>query len=184
MKILLSFFTLFAVPLLLSGQIYNDYIGAGHQEGVIVSSSSQTTSDVQSINGSGLGKDLVGASRFLSHASLGATLEDLLYVDSMGYEAWLEEQMSLPAASYAELVTPIDNLLYEYHLELGEDPEDYFVTAIHFRYAWSHLIMHAPDVLRHRVALALSEIFVISDISDLEIRGYGLADYYDLLSEH
>jgi uncharacterized protein (DUF1800 family) len=41
--------------------------------------------------------------------------------------------------------------------------------------------MHDKDLLRQRVALALSELFVISLDSDLSNQGYGLADYYDVL---
>ncbi|MEM9821446.1 MAG: DUF1800 domain-containing protein [Bacteroidota bacterium] len=184
MRILLSLFICIFFHGLAGSQIYNDYIGTGHNEGVIVSSSTQQSNGQATIDGSGFGKDLAGASRLMAHATLGANLEEILQLDEMGYESWLEEQMELPATSYGSLITPIDDLLYEYHLELGGDPDQYFVTAQHFRYAWSHIIMNAPDVLRHRVALALSEIFVISDNSDLIIRGEGLADYYDLLSEH
>lgn len=184
MRILCTLFVFIYLPLQLSSQVYSDFVGAGHDEGVIVTSSSQGNSNQLTINGSGLGNDLIGASRFMSHATLGARLEDLMYVDSIGYEAWIEEQMEVPRTSYLETLEPINDVFYEYHIELGGDPEDYFVTSIQFRCAWSHIIMNAPDALRHRVALALSELLVISDQSDLQIRGFGLADYYDVLSKH
>jgi uncharacterized protein (DUF1800 family) len=41
--------------------------------------------------------------------------------------------------------------------------------------------MKSEDLLRQKVALALSEIFVISINSGLSDQGYGLADYYDVL---
>jgi len=182
-NVLILLFNLF-FPFLLYSQIYDDYIGAGHAQGVIVSSSSQENEDRQSINGAGVDEDLAGASRFMSHASLGANLEDLLYVSSIGYEAWLEEQFELPATSYEETMVPIDEKLKEIYLQLGGDPEEYYVSAQHFRLAWSHIAQTAPDVLRHRVALALSEILVVSTDSDLFQRGYGIGSYYDMLSKH
>ncbi len=45
--------------------------------------------------------------------------------------------------------------------------------------------MDAPDLLRQRVALALSEIFVVSDTADaLFLTPGSVASYYDLLLEH
>ncbi len=181
----ISILPLFLILSLLSNaQIYNDYIGTGHSEGVIVSSSSQESDDDLTINGAGHGKDLAGASRFMSHAALGANLEELIYVDSIGFEAWLEEQFDLPATSYSATLEAIDAIYYDYYIQLGLDPDLYEVTTEHFRYAWSHVVQTESDVLRHRVALALSEILVVSSDSDLFQRGYGLASYYDMLSEN
>ncbi len=184
MKKPLLLFTLFSLPLLLFSQIYNDYIGTGHDEGVIITSSHQSSSNQTTINGSGHAKDLAGASRFLSHATLGGSLEDIMYVESVGYEDWLEEQFNMPMTSYFETVEEIDPIYYDYYIQLGGDPEEYYINSIPFRYAWSHVTQTAPDVLRHRIALALSEILVISTDSDLSERGYGIASYYDVLSEH
>ena len=38
------------------------------------------------------------ASRFLSQASMGATREQIARVQSIGYAAWLDEQIALPAS--------------------------------------------------------------------------------------
>lgn len=178
----ISFLPLLFIPLLSFAQIYTDYLGAGHNEGVIVSSSSQEADDDLTINGAGHGKDLAGASRFMTHAALGASLDDLIYVDSIGFEAWIDEQLAMPATSYEGTLESIDALFYDYYVTLGLDPELYEVTAEQFRYSWSHIAQTAPDLLRHRIALALSEILVISSDSDLFQRGYGLASYYDVLS--
>ena len=184
MKVLITFLLSLSFPFLLTSQIYDDFIGAGQNEGVVVTSSSQENPNQLTVDGSGLGRELIGASRFLSHATLGANLDDILYVDEIGYEAWLDEQMAIPATSYLNALEPINDLVYEYYLALGGDPEQYFVGDTQFRYTWSHVLMNSPDVLRHRIALALSEIFVISTQSDLVGKGFGVADYYDLLSEH
>jgi uncharacterized protein (DUF1800 family) len=50
--------------------------------------------------------------------------------------------------------------------------------------AWWKLAMTAPDQLRQRVAFALSEIFVVSDVNTTlfnNARGEGLSNYYDIL---
>jgi uncharacterized protein (DUF1800 family) len=168
----------------LTAQAYDDYIGAGHKEGVIVTSSDQEQSDDLTLDGSGLGRDLIGTSRFLSQATLGANLGYINYVDSMGYDSWLEEQFNAPMTSYLEVTQEISAHLYDIYIQAGGDPEDYPVNLLQFRYAWSHIVMNAQDVLRHKVALALSEILVISTQSDLQAFGYGLADYYDILARN
>lgn len=184
MKKISILFCLFLISSFSYSQIYDDYIGAGHAEGVIVSSSSQESEDDLALNGAGVGKDLSGASRFMSQAALGASLEELLYVDSIGYDAWLEEQFNMPGVSYLEVMEPINDLMYEYYIELGGVPEDYILTAEQFRYAWSHIVQTEQDVLRHRVTLALSEILVTSSDSELFERGEAIASYYDVLSSN
>lgn len=184
MKNTLTILVCLFLSFLVHGQIYFDYIGAGHDEGVIVTSSSQENDNKLTINGSGLGKDLIGTSRFMSHASLGASLDELIFVDSLGFEPWMETQFNMPMTSYVDVLEPIDATVYDIYIEIGGDPEEYMTTFQAFRFAWSHIAQTAPDVLRHRIALALSEILVVSSDSDLSQSGFGLASYYDLLSEN
>src|SRR5262249_35710261 len=47
--------------------------------------------------------------------------------------------------------------------------------------AWWKIALTAPDQLRQRVALALSEIFVVSDVAFDNSATDGLANYYDML---
>ena len=63
----------------LQAQVYGDYVGAGHTEGVSVfSSSSSGTGNAQNtVDGSGLGIDAPAAARFLNYASLGADYETI-----------------------------------------------------------------------------------------------------------
>ncbi|MDB5327255.1 MAG: hypothetical protein JWM57_2824, partial [Phycisphaerales bacterium] len=50
--------------------------------------------------------------------------------------------------------------------------------------AWWKTVATAPDPLRHRIATALSELFVVSEISDtIDGNIPGLASYYDMLSD-
>ncbi len=54
----------------------------------------------------------------------------------------------------------------------------------HFQYAWWESNIGNQDLLRQRVALALSEIMVISRESNIGDYGIGLGDYYDVLKDN
>jgi uncharacterized protein (DUF1800 family) len=94
----------------------------------------------------------VEASRFLSQASMGATREQIVRVQTVGYSAWLDEQMALPASGtrWDWLVAGGHSILDKKFSESGADACQ-----------WVKLIS-APDTLRQRVTLALSEIAVTS----------------------
>ena len=143
----------------------------------------QTASGEKTINKVGLEGPLMEASRFLSQASLGADLELTHRVAEMGIEAWIDEQMSLPQNELLETLNAVYAEVIEWYLLNGGDPDEISARPSWtvFNYAWWESHMRAEDVLRHKVALALSEIFVISFDSDLSGHGPGLADYYDLL---
>jgi uncharacterized protein (DUF1800 family) len=93
------------------------------------------------------------AASFLGKAGFGATSADLSHLQSVGLQAWLQEQFALPretahwdwlvAKGYDVAANAINN-------QVGFDNT-----------AWRQLIV-SKDVLRQRVALALSEIIVVS----------------------
>lgn len=143
----------------------------------------QSASGEKTINKIGLEGPLMEASRFLSQASLGADLALTQRVAEMGIEAWIDEQMSLPQTEILETLNAVYADVIEWYLLNGGDPDEISARPSWtvFNYAWWESHMRAEDVLRHKVALALSEIFVISFDSDLSGHGPGLADYYDLL---
>jgi uncharacterized protein (DUF1800 family) len=92
------------------------------------------------------------ASRFLAQASMGATREQIVRVQTVGYNAWLDEQMALPASG-----TRWDWLVAGGHSALDKKNSESGADACQ----WVKLIT-APDTLRQRVTLALSEIAVTS----------------------
>jgi uncharacterized protein (DUF1800 family) len=114
------------------------------------------------------------AFRFLNQASMGATQAEARRVVDMGYEAWIDEQMQMPAS----LSAPYVNAGFEL---TGDVVRGSRVGA------WVNNAVNGRDQLRQRVALALSEILVVSDTGN-NIKYYkwelSLADYYDLLSQH
>ena len=71
-QLTLLIFTLGIIPL--CGQLYDDYLGAGHDLGITVQSSSDfgAAQAQNTINGSGLDGRKMAASRFLFQAGFGA----------------------------------------------------------------------------------------------------------------
>lgn len=119
------------------------------------------------------------AARFLLQAGFAATTQDIATVRSIGFEAWLNSQFNAPIgiAGWEWLnqrgYATVDNSTAYYD---NSYPGDCMI--------WSQL-MTSPDSLRKRVALALSEIFVVS-LSGLDFnwRSHGIAHYWDTLVTH
>jgi uncharacterized protein (DUF1800 family) len=116
------------------------------------------------------------AFRFLNQATFGATEADAQAVISMGYAAWIDQQLQRPAslelphvqAAFASYPPGAD------FTRLHEDRID----------IWLRNALNAPDQLRQRVAFALSEIMVISQLSPLVGYPWGSASYYDMLAQN
>lgn len=112
------------------------------------------------------------AFQFLNQATFGATEAEAARLQDMGYEAWIDEQLALPASlqlPFIESQPPV-----QFPFQLHEDRVD-----IWFRHA-----IGAPDQLRQRVAFALSEIMVVSQLGALNNAPWALADYYDMLARN
>jgi len=112
------------------------------------------------------------ASRFLGQAGFGATDAQIGRVQTLGYSGWLDEQFAAPRSQGH----------YDWMVERGYD----VTTNINNfngtdNTLWRKLIS-SPDVLRQRITLALSEIFVVS-MTGLPInwRGFVAAAYMDVL---
>ncbi len=119
------------------------------------------------------------AARFLLQAQFSASDADIASVRALGCSAWLERQVAQPlgpsgwdwlnAQGYGDVLNPAK--YYD-----STVPGDYMI--------WSQL-MTAPDSLRKRMALALSEFFVVSlNGLDFGWRSHALAHYWDTLVAH
>jgi uncharacterized protein (DUF1800 family) len=114
------------------------------------------------------------AARFLAQASLSSTATEIAQVQAVGYSAWLDAQMALPRSS-----TNVEWLRSK-----GYD------DAVKFRntqagadaMVWRKLIS-SGDPLRQRVALALSEIIVVSvaGITNTGFRQFAAGNFMDIL---
>lgn len=165
----------------LNGQLYTDYIGAGHNSGVTVTASSftGTSGPEKTLDGSGLNHDIFEASRFLAQSTFGAQLDELEdFADEWAYEAWIDSQFVKPAS----LMTPKMEAIWDQILEESDNPDEEFGPyALHFNYAWWENNIGNEDLLRQRVAYALSQILVISYNSDLSNWAESITSYYDIL---
>jgi uncharacterized protein (DUF1800 family) len=102
-------------------------------------------------------------------------LTDINTLVSDGYNTWIASQMALPETSH----------LTETRADAAAFPNtgNYAITQNNRQEAWWKVSVTAPDQLRQRVAFALSEIFVVSDVaSSLAEEPEALANYYDLLA--
>ena len=129
-------------------------------------------------------EQLDSASRLTARGTLGMPFADIEAIAATGEEAWLERQFALPVGSHQAVVDELQGRLaagelVELERQFG-DPRFLFR-----RLAWWQQEITAPDVLRQRIALALSEILVVSDrVDDLAADPYALSNYYDTLLEH
>jgi uncharacterized protein (DUF1800 family) len=115
------------------------------------------------------------AARFLLQAQFSASSAEVAAVQSQGYAGWLDQQFQAPSS-----LTGWDWLVSRgYNTDVFANsiaPADYMV--------WMQLVT-SPDALRKRVALALSEIFVVSSLSmGISGRAFAMAAYWDLLVAH
>ena len=110
--------------------------------------------------------------RFLRQASFGPAEGDVVSLQTIGYEAWIDDQMNAPASSQIQ------------HLGALPPPENGAEGQRNRLEAFFKYALENNDQLRQRMAFALSEIMVVSDQGALSNRSGGLASYYDVLSEH
>lgn len=175
--------------LLLSLQVYTQGIVLGQGgKGIVSTRTSDAASEPdRTVDNSGVDAELQAASRFLARATLGATMEDIRDVSSAGIESWIDRQLTLPPSNYAGKTIDIAEFLYQECVDnFGAEGcrMAFNLNKTMFRYAWWDNAINGEDKLRQRLALALSEILVISDESQLNSFPHGVAYYYDLLMTH
>jgi uncharacterized protein (DUF1800 family) len=118
------------------------------------------------------------AARFLMQAQLSATDDDIAALRSQGFEPWLSSKMSEAMSQ-----SGFDWLASRGYNEVNESR--YFASNAIFDYMVWQQLMVAPDGVRKRAALALSEIFVVSlNALDFNWRSQGLAHYWDQLNSN
>ena len=185
MKYLFTFLIAISSISIVTAQDYTDYIGAGHSEGItVISSSEEVGSEAfKTIDGAGMNSRLFETGRFLSQATMGADLDLINIVKNMDYGVWIDQQITEPVTY---LQSEVEDIWEEYLDTLEsrgyEDPQDAFGPAMpELTSAWWHNNMVASDLIRQKVAFALSEMFVISSNSDLGGEAIAMAHYYDKL---
>jgi uncharacterized protein (DUF1800 family) len=179
----LLFISIFFVNAL-HAQLYNDYIGAGHNSGITVTASSSVGSSTpqKTLDASGMDHKTFEASRFLAQATFGANIDVIEdFRDDWEYERWIDSQF----VKRLDLITPAVDDVWAEVLSESDDPDNEFGPyALHFNYAWWTQNIGNEDLLRQRIAYALSQILVISYNSDLVNWAESISSYYDVLLEH
>ncbi len=150
----------------------SDTFGAGDLARFIENVFSDGTFEVAGRQIEGTAPTLEEASRFLTQASLSSRIQDIETVSSVGFDAWIDAQF-LETPGY---IQPGVEWWYE-------NEENVF--WVHRHYSWWDQIMNSPDLLRQRIAVALSEIYVVSDQAlDGGAATRGMADFYDMLLDN
>ena len=175
------------------GQTPTFYLGAGNGNVSVTASSELEQSQwherataEKTISGEGLDEPYFLASRFLAQSTFGANQDLIDHVVEVGFEAWIDEQLVIAPTNMLEKLYEIDAEVNAWFLANGGDSTEISVRPnwVRFNYAWWDANIRNRDLLRQRVAFALSEIFVISFQSELEGYGDGVASYYQMLSDH
>lgn len=112
------------------------------------------------------------AFQFLNQATFGATETAANDVIAMRYEAWIDDQLQKRPSlqlPHIQSITPP-----QFMFELQPDRAD----------IWFRNSLNGDDQLRQRVAFALSEVMVVSELGVLSNQPYALASYYDILARN
>ena len=139
----------------------------------------------------------VQAARFLSQTTMGPTEESILELRTIGFEAWIDQQMATepsllePYIDYLNSRFAADKADIENKDKLARDFA-YFtngtVTEVQWQNvetAWMRAACFGEDQLRQRIAWAYSQLFVVSfNNSILGSFTNGVSNYYDMLLEN
>lgn len=116
------------------------------------------------------------AARFLAQASMGITREQIARVRTLGYSAWIDEQIAMPSGQTR----------WDWMIAKGYDAPRYDGTEDGIDACLWRKLMSSPATLRQRMTLALSDILVVS-LGGLVGRpwlAFSVAAYLDLLEAH
>jgi uncharacterized protein (DUF1800 family) len=118
------------------------------------------------------------AARFLLHAQFSSTDADIAAVRLNGADLWLNQQMNMPSGESAW-----DWLTAQGYSAI--DSNNNYNNSNQANYMAWHQIMTVPDGVRQRIALALSEFFVVS-ISGIQLNWpqFAMAAYWDVLTKN
>jgi uncharacterized protein (DUF1800 family) len=118
------------------------------------------------------------SARLLTQATFGPKQSEIDALKGASIDAWITTQLTLPFTAHR-------TAMLNDHTTYGGSSSFTNWNALfagNRQAAWWKTVLTAPDQLRQRVAFALSELFVISDVSlGNDNQAEPLAAYYDLL---
>lgn len=114
------------------------------------------------------------AFQFLNQTTFGALESEADRVIATRREAWIDDQMTKPVSLHLPHVQLIGQSQIGMDFLLQNDRVD----------IWFRNALSGEDQLRQRVAFALSEIMVVSQLGALNNAPFALADFYDVLARN
>ncbi|NBU24265.1 MAG: DUF1800 family protein [Gammaproteobacteria bacterium] len=122
------------------------------------------------------------AFRFLNQATFGATESEATRLIGLGdssnaYSRWIDEQVGKPVS----LLLPGVEAVYPNPVPTGFDPGS--LNTIR-QEQWFANVLRGDDQLRQRVAFALSQIMVVSQVGALNPTPFATADFQDMLARN
>lgn len=122
------------------------------------------------------------AYRFLNQATFGATESEATRLMALGdsttaYSRWIDAEIAKPASVQLQAV----ELAYPNPVPTGFSPATLHANRME---QWFYNVLRGDDQLRQRVAFALSEIMVVSQIGTLQNYPFATADFFDTLSRN
>lgn len=119
------------------------------------------------------------AARFLQHAQFSSSEADIAAIKLQGSAGWLDQQMALNSSTGG----------YDWLMQRGYgviDKNKFYEMEYHSNYMAWYQIMAAPDGVRRRVALALSEFFVVSGagVGTISWPQFAMGAYWDVLCKN
>lgn len=120
------------------------------------------------------------AFRFLNQASFGATESGANQLVALGdntnsYARWIDAEIAKPAS----LLNPAVEAAFPNPVPQGFNIASLNATRLE---KWFENVLRGNDQLRQRVAFALSEILVVSQVGALQNLPFATADFHDLLA--
>ena len=112
------------------------------------------------------------AFQFLNQATFGATEAEAADVISQRFERWIDGEVARrPSLQLPHMLSlPPPQFMGQLHVDRVD--------------IWFRNSLWGADQLRQRVAFALSEIMVVSQLGALQGRPFAVADYYDMLARN
>lgn len=158
-------------------------LGLGNDTNTTIEASHSTPEShggYNTLNQDGFLPNLNAASRFLTQATLGHNIEEIEIVSEIGYENWIDSEFQKP------IKFPLIEKVIEYHefRRVGSGDPEIGSSVRLWDMAWWQYHMESNDMLRQRIAFALSELLVISKFSSFSNEPYAFASYYDIFFNH
>ncbi|MDG0979992.1 MAG: DUF1800 domain-containing protein [Halieaceae bacterium] len=117
------------------------------------------------------------AARIADQTTFGPRMSEIEQISKEGLDAWLAQQYQASVGLHEPIVR---RYLSEYGYDVNATPNPGFYR----RYAFWEQAFTAPDPMRQVVAYALTQLFVVSEPTQIFVNPLALSNYYDTLLTH